>query len=354
MAKATRTDPGLEPEERAARRLLELTGLTPPVDVNELAVRHADVEEEELPISGDAVVIRAPNHLVRPLILLNRAQKNIKRRRFTIAHEIGHLALGWHSGTFACKVSEEETYVSGDYGVAEKEANNFASELLMPTPWVKLLIERYESLDEIFNGLIDGAQVSPTAARIKLARTLPPGYVCVEYETSTKNIIKIQESIGFGLSLFVEPGDRTSLSRLTRALEANSVDSYTLKRNFASIGWWKLDCRCELPDPEGGIPSAEILRGIIQILYDETRQQENSRIFAVNGFASEANQKTPCRDLESLYGAMRLRFNKEDLQRSPRIGNIIRHPLFSSYLSAKAKEIFRGDSGKSRRRSSGP
>lgn len=60
------------------------------------------------------------------IVLYNEEQPNIRRRNFTLAHEIGHIYLGHEEDA-----TEEET-----------EANMFASELLMPTGLVWELFRR--------------------------------------------------------------------------------------------------------------------------------------------------------------------------------------------------------------------
>lgn len=52
------------------------------------------------------------------------------RKKFTIAHELGHFYMPWHSELmFGCDISEMDME---DYTIREKEANQFAAELLMP------------------------------------------------------------------------------------------------------------------------------------------------------------------------------------------------------------------------------
>lgn len=62
---------------------------------------------------------------------------NLRRDRFTIAHELGHHALGHggnpHRDTAASFLSHAE-------GVQERAANKFAAELLMPTKAVKFAV----------------------------------------------------------------------------------------------------------------------------------------------------------------------------------------------------------------------
>ncbi|CAN7366534.1 ImmA/IrrE family metallo-endopeptidase [Acidovorax sp. LjRoot117] len=69
------------------------------------------------------------------------------RRRFTIAHELGHFALGHGPrprdtpAVFSSRVSDPK----------EREANQFAAELLMPEGAVKQVVQsgRFNTLDEL-------------------------------------------------------------------------------------------------------------------------------------------------------------------------------------------------------------
>jgi Zn-dependent peptidase ImmA (M78 family) len=70
--------------------------------------------------------------------ILVKAKTQPRRRRFTIAHELGHYLLPWHrQETFSCKSSDIKD--SGDGRIKtdgvniEVEANSFASQLLMPS-----------------------------------------------------------------------------------------------------------------------------------------------------------------------------------------------------------------------------
>lgn len=94
-------------------------------------------------------------------IILYKAGTKGGRRRFTIAHEIGHFLIPWHKGDQRCTrkdMSERrnETLVQRQ----EAEANRFAAGMLMPKPWflsdmrelgdadvehVKTLARRYET-----------------------------------------------------------------------------------------------------------------------------------------------------------------------------------------------------------------
>jgi Zn-dependent peptidase ImmA (M78 family) len=64
-------------------------------------------------------------------ILLNNKYQYEKRKRFTIAHELGHIILPYHEGQkYACTSEDMVKYSVKD---EEVEANQFAAELLMPS-----------------------------------------------------------------------------------------------------------------------------------------------------------------------------------------------------------------------------
>lgn len=77
------------------------------------------------------------------------------RQRFTIAHEIGHLVLGHLNGVSALHRDEASNFTTGVFMPVEREANQFAAELLMPGRVVSYAISergytRLESLAALF------------------------------------------------------------------------------------------------------------------------------------------------------------------------------------------------------------
>jgi Zn-dependent peptidase ImmA (M78 family) len=118
--------------ERLTEQLLsEFAGPSPPVPVERIAtakgcvIRQSDLKE----ISG--ILVRTPSGSV---IGVNRNHPET-RRRFTIAHELGHFLL--HEGEGVTydedfRVSLRSDQSSTGTQVAEIEANFFAASLLMP------------------------------------------------------------------------------------------------------------------------------------------------------------------------------------------------------------------------------
>lgn len=62
-----------------------------------------------------------------------------ERRRFTIAHELGHFCLG-HCSSFR-DTSDPMWYAKGD-PAKELQANSFAAELIMPAIAIKILVDK--------------------------------------------------------------------------------------------------------------------------------------------------------------------------------------------------------------------
>jgi Zn-dependent peptidase ImmA (M78 family) len=96
----------------------------------------AEIREFELDADVSGVLFRDQG---RKVIAVNRAHSQV-RKRFTIAHEMGHLAL--HKGTevhvdqgFRVNLRDSNSATAQD--VEEIEANAFAANLLMPAQWLR-------------------------------------------------------------------------------------------------------------------------------------------------------------------------------------------------------------------------
>lgn len=88
------------------------------------------------------------------------------RRRFTIAHELGHWELHKGQTQFIC--SEEDMR---DYGRSylEVEANLFAASLLMPQRYFAPIIKNEEPSMDLVKGLAKEFETTLTASAIRLA-----------------------------------------------------------------------------------------------------------------------------------------------------------------------------------------
>jgi Zn-dependent peptidase ImmA (M78 family) len=160
--------------ETEATRLLAETGQAArtPVDIEAIA-RHlrAQVVEEKLDRSVSGMLYRDGEQVV---IGVNSAHVD-RRRRFTIAHEIGHLVL--HKGRPLVldhvRVNFRDANSSTASDLEEIQANAFAAEILMPRDQViagakKLLEDRTITEAAIIEYLAQGFDVSDQAMEYRL------------------------------------------------------------------------------------------------------------------------------------------------------------------------------------------
>jgi Zn-dependent peptidase ImmA (M78 family) len=152
--------------------------LIPPVDVRRVAQNiNIQVHEEELgDISG--LIFREGSQVT---IGVNSSHHE-NRKRFTIAHEIGHFYLHAQNPLFVDKVFAvklRDHASSEAINMDEIEANAFAAELLMPTHMLRKDLQQVSSdildytadgsLDIVLDRLAKTYQVSKQAMTIRLA-----------------------------------------------------------------------------------------------------------------------------------------------------------------------------------------
>jgi hypothetical protein len=170
VAKRNWEDADVARGERAARNVYEELGLTHPteISIDTLAYMRGALVRD-VPMTG------AQGRLARvgskAIIAVSDSIAYDQRRRFVIAHEVGHLEL--HEAENQISLCDEgkidEIYDQG----TERESNAFATELLMPrTLWSKRADVAKPNLD-VVSKLADEFQVSFTAAGIRFAKLCP-------------------------------------------------------------------------------------------------------------------------------------------------------------------------------------
>ncbi len=150
-----------------AARLLESAGVTrEPVSLRDVvsALNLQLVQRTREPFSSEAAL--EPLGDAHAIVLSGAGDE--RRRRFTIAHEIGHFVL--HPGSIR---HERGGLVNEALRSREREADRFAAELLMPEHLVRQAV-REQGVDPAL--LADRFQVSVKAMRVRLYRLgLAPG-----------------------------------------------------------------------------------------------------------------------------------------------------------------------------------
>jgi IrrE N-terminal-like domain len=155
---------------RALRRFSDAYGLgAPPVDVAELAgslcCLRVRVGQDLRALVGAQSDVHVSGVLLPATCeIWVRRDESMTRRRFTIAHEIGHHFLHSDGATVLCRAADVDQS-EGAAKAKERQANRFAAELLMPEPLVR---ERAERDGPDADALARTFDVSPIAMAYRL------------------------------------------------------------------------------------------------------------------------------------------------------------------------------------------
>ena len=168
---------------KIANRVSDKYKLYPPVDFKEILLQKGiRYREEKLVTNGDGYSDLRESDME---IVVNSDMNYLPRKRFTIAHELGHIFIGWHDDVTLCR-TDNEYAAHNMLDIQEKEANVFASELLMPTEWVKNQLSRYADygLDYVIRRLCDEAETSLMACFYALENAMQSGNVLLVFTPS--------------------------------------------------------------------------------------------------------------------------------------------------------------------------
>ena len=136
----------------------------------------ATVVQKTFPIAADGLCLDLKIPGIRPRIWLN-ADIGYHRKRFTLAHEIGHIVIPWHTGSVFDNLDAGDPSEATEYGRLEAEANRFAAELLMPKSWVSSICTRAEHMSGAMHTILELADVSKLSAALRAAQCGPSGYL---------------------------------------------------------------------------------------------------------------------------------------------------------------------------------
>ena len=130
----------MRPEQVARRVLKQYWDWQVPVDVEALANR-CGVQVQYVPALGVSGIVKRMDE--GALIRVDATEPEV-RRRFTIAHELGHFLLGHLSDQPEYR-DPSRNYTLGNFDPKERDANRFAAELLMPAEAVRAVVLKMEN-----------------------------------------------------------------------------------------------------------------------------------------------------------------------------------------------------------------
>lgn len=203
---------------KRAKRFFTYHKLTLPVDIESILLRYADVRYQEIPLSADGICINGNG---KPCVFI---KNNISkaRKRFTCAHELGHIQMPEHSGIITCTADSNFISVNeSEYQKIEAEANAFASELLIPSDWVQQLLDSNMTLESILATICDKSEVSFSAAVYSVLNLRHQQYEITVYYNEEAQI---------------HEGQRHEMLRDTEAwIKLNCIQEEIIERNTMSL-----------------------------------------------------------------------------------------------------------------------
>lgn len=153
----------------AAERVLNEVGITRVEDLSLLDLiaweRGALVRSTYLTGAEARIAIAGE----RAIITVSTTVRNPRRRRFSVAHELGHLEMHRTEGGLALCASADIDDCPSQRADAnrEQEANQFAAALLLPERFFKPLCRKKEPSLDLMADLADSLDVSLTATALR-------------------------------------------------------------------------------------------------------------------------------------------------------------------------------------------
>jgi Zn-dependent peptidase ImmA (M78 family) len=220
-----------------AQRIIDKLGISNPQDLENLELiaweRGALVLDDKL--KGAEARLAAVSQ--RAIITVSSAVKDLRRRRFSIAHELGHWEIDRYASELSvCTTDDLNNWMpQPNKPNREQEANEFASALLLPEQFFAPLCQGKDPSFELISDLADKFNVSLTATAMRYVRfTIEPCAMVFSKDGLVKwfNGSKQFNDLGAFVEVRVKP-DPSSLA--ASFFQGRSISSS--QRNVSASVW---------------------------------------------------------------------------------------------------------------------
>ncbi len=319
-----------------SKRVLEKNKLSVPIDIYQLVRKYALLEvDNSIPFNFDAVCLF---NKPKPEIIYN-GDKPDSRIRFTLAHELGHILIPGHRGNIACHFKnqylsiydvplEELTPEMEEFFRREEEADQFASELLLPRFWVKKIVHSNKSYKDAFLEIYNATELSFSAINIAMKSFLDPG------------MIIIATHMMYGKQVYISARTKVDYDdTLSGKNEAELNNSYKIESFYHDNYEVKVyhlyeDIKIDRIIPQRDISSTNIIMSYLNRIYkaDEAKKTFNS----INGIIGSLNSNTKVKIMsEEEY----LKNVRQKFKGRSNLNNVVNTKEFSDYISQKFFEL---------------
>lgn len=297
--------------EKLAALLVERHGLKPPVNIEQVLREYSDVEQYEWTQDCDGFAIFGENQS-RPRVYI-KANVSVRRKRFTFAHELGHIVCYWHTGQKCVSIPNQD---GAALGTEEAEANSFASHILLPDSFLAQFQEQYLPAPEILD-VVAQADVSASAGVLALRRVLLPGYVF---------LVPGLDHAVVSTGTFVPPGteDYSQLAKYSgRHPHQGSL-----------IRWYQFCATESLPvTPQASVTATEMLR--IALTAARPEKDVSALMKKINGVVGGTLTRTRAAvSAGTIFAALEQRFRND-----PMYEDLMVIDEFRRYLRQKAVDV---------------
>jgi Zn-dependent peptidase ImmA (M78 family) len=319
--------------EKYAKLLCERRSLVPPIDVEALIKEYAELIYDIIPIPGiDGVSlnIKVPGETTK--VIVNNSIP-ITRQRFTLAHELGHIIIPWHVGDLIIDLIQvEDGYLKDPWAhqEIERQANQFAAELLMPSEWVKSLFISGADLAQIHKVITDQCIVSPLAAALRIIDLHESAVAFCETD-----ILRMVNHFGQSNKSKLVPvshGKRISIEQFDRIKNQYSACTF---HHSSFYHWWIF----EDEDVNQHLDERSWREILDQIIDDCKIEDSKTLKFRLNGVIAHENsvsQRLPSgeHNPENLFTATLRRLVRDEFKQ------ISEHPDFKKFVAKRVNDFF--------------
>jgi Zn-dependent peptidase ImmA (M78 family) len=335
------TSSRVESAQRLADTIVSRFDITPPVDVAKLVEMHATIHPFPSDVPDlDAVLLGLDSDEKHVFV---NTKRQLKRRRFTLAHELGHILLPWHQAhELICESDAEDESddpdlshrlpgsdpTSQEIRRQEMEADAFAARTLVPKRFVEAIAE--QGVPEMLEAL-QTADVSIPAGMRALSDTLPAGYV-----------FALLDDLGVVERTWRSSAGRSGVPTILGITRGEPIDKTLALRAMADSGWsyhygrriWWARADIDMQVPEGTADWKPLLRTICEDAADGPIEAKRmwGTVCAIGGaLLNEVGEVK----LNRMAGLLTIRLRRRD-----NLSRFVEHPLFDEFVAARSRGLW--------------